>query len=119
MEGFPAHLANNDYCYLLTTGRKSGLRRETEIWFVIHDGTLYVASGGRERSQWVKNLHANPQLVIRLGDAEYPAVMRDVTPEEDSLARRLLLEKYQRGYSGSLEEWGRTALPLAFERRES
>jgi len=35
--------------------------------------------------------------------------------EEDALARRLLLEKYEPTYSGDLSEWGRTALPVAVE----
>ena len=35
---------------------------------------------------------------------------------EDSLARRLLLEKYAPPrYDGDLEDWGRDALPVAFD----
>jgi hypothetical protein len=36
-------------------------------------------------------------------------------PEEDSLARRLLLEKYEPGYSGDLTDWGRRAVPVAID----
>jgi hypothetical protein len=35
--------------------------------------------------------------------------------EEDAVARRLLLEKYEPAYSGDLSEWGRTALPVAVD----
>jgi hypothetical protein len=35
--------------------------------------------------------------------------------EEDALARRLLLEKYEPTYSGDLKEWGETALPVAVD----
>jgi nitroimidazol reductase NimA-like FMN-containing flavoprotein (pyridoxamine 5'-phosphate oxidase superfamily) len=34
---------------------------------------------------------------------------------EDALARRLLMEKYAPRYADDLEEWGRTALPVAIE----
>jgi hypothetical protein len=35
--------------------------------------------------------------------------------EEDALARRLLVEKYQPRYTGDLEEWRTTSLPVAVE----
>ena len=35
--------------------------------------------------------------------------------DEDELARRLLVEKYRPRYSGELEVWGRTSLPVAVE----
>jgi hypothetical protein len=36
--------------------------------------------------------------------------------DEDALARRLLLEKYSPPrYTGELDGWGRTALPLAVD----
>jgi hypothetical protein len=36
-------------------------------------------------------------------------------PDEDALARRLLLEKYRPRYRGDLDEWGATALPVVVE----
>ncbi len=117
---FPAEFANDDYCYLLTIGRKSGLRRETEIWFALATGEasnrLYVMAGSGENAYWVKNLRANPLLNIRMRDLEIPAQVFDIAnEEEDSVARTLLVDKYQPGYSKDLSEWKRTALPLAFE----
>jgi hypothetical protein len=35
--------------------------------------------------------------------------------DEDALARRLLLEKYEPTYSGDLSDWGRTALSVAVD----
>ena len=115
---FPNDHANDDYCYLLTTGRKSGLERETEIWFAIQNGVLFVMAGSGERAYWVRNLRANPELDIRLGGERFPARVRDLAgAEEDALARRLLVEKYQPRYASDLSAWGRTALPLAFDAR--
>ena len=84
------------------------------------DGSaVYVLSGGRDRSDWVRNLRADGNVTIRFGSRRAPergALAREVSdPDEDALARRLLLEKYRPGYSGNLTDWGRTALPVAVE----
>lgn len=116
--GFPREHADADYCYLFTTGRKTGIERETEIWFALHQGTIYVLAGSGERAYWVRNLRALPELDIRLGDRRYPARARDVVdPGEDARARKLLVDKYRPRHSSDLTEWGETALPLAFEPR--
>jgi deazaflavin-dependent oxidoreductase (nitroreductase family) len=105
-----------DYCYLTTVGRVSGDAHEIEIWFALNDGILYLLSGGRDGSGWVKNLRANADVTVRLGAETRAARARMVTrSDEDELARRLLVEKYRPRYSGELEEWGRTSLPVAVE----
>lgn len=105
-----------DYGYLTTVGRVSGDAHEIEIWFALHDGMLYVLSGGRDGSDWVKNLRANADVTVRLGAETRATRARMVTrSDEDELARRLLVEKYRPRYSGELEEWGRTSLPVAVE----
>ena len=111
-------LASESYCYLTTTGRVSGKPREIEIWFGLDGDTLYMLSGGRERSDWVKNLTREPQVRVRIGDRSFEGSARIVTDrDEDARARRLLLEKYTAGYSGDLSSWGRTALPVAVDLR--
>lgn len=35
-----------DYCYLTTTGRHTGTPHRIEIWFSLHDGIVYILSGG-------------------------------------------------------------------------
>lgn len=92
----------------------TGEPHEIEIWFALHDGVAYVLSGGGDRSDWVKNLRVGPEVTIRLGAETRTAVARVVTePNEDALARRLLVEKYRPRYSGELDEWSRTSLPVA------
>ena len=46
-DGLPSRAADEDYCYLTTTGRVSGEPREIEIWFGLAGDTLYMLSGGR------------------------------------------------------------------------
>jgi deazaflavin-dependent oxidoreductase (nitroreductase family) len=111
-------LASESYCYLTTTGRVSGKPREIEIWFGLDGDTLYMLSGGRERSNWVKNLTRDPEVRVRIRDQSLQGTARIVTDqEEDARARRLLLEKYTAGYSGDLSDWGETALPVAVDLR--
>ena len=110
-------LDDEQFCYLTTTGRRTGRPHTIEIWFAASDRTLYLLAGGRERADWVRNLQATPRVQVRVGADEHPATARVVAPdtEEDGLARRLLLQKYQRPGSGDLGTWGRTALPVAVD----
>ena len=108
-------LADEDFCYLTTVGRVSGRPHEIEIWFAMENQTLYMLSGGRDRSDWVKNLRRNPEVTVRLAGKHFEGRARLVErEEEDELARRLLIEKYERN-PGSLANWRRTALPVAVD----
>lgn len=111
-----ASLASEAFCYITTTGRVTGRPHEIEIWFGMQDSTIYLLSGGGERSDWVRNIAAHPDVRVRIGPAEFGGRGRIVMDqEEDALARRLLLEKYSPTYSGDLDDWGRTALPVAVD----
>ena len=109
-------LAQEDYCYLTTIGRRSGEPREIEIWFALEGDTLYMLSGGGGRSNWVRNLRRQPQVGVRIAGRRFDGRARVVERgPEDALARRLLLEKYRARYGGDLSSWERTALPVAVE----
>ena len=109
--------ADLPYCYVITVGRRTGRPHTVEIWFAAEGRTLYLLAGGRDRADWVRNLRANHHVGVRLGDQHYAAVARvvDDGTDEDRVARRLLLAKYQRPGSGDLEGWGRTALVVALD----
>jgi hypothetical protein len=65
----------------------------------------------------VKNLRKTPEVTVRIGDESFEGRARVVEGgEEDELARRLLVEKYE-GSPGSLSNWRRTALPVAVDLR--
>ena len=109
-------LAGEDYCYLTTVGRVTGKPRTIEIWFGLRDSSLYLLSGGGERSDWVKNARREPAVTLRIADRHFRGRARIVTdPDEDALARRLLIEKYGSSYSGDLSDWRHNALPVAVE----
>jgi deazaflavin-dependent oxidoreductase (nitroreductase family) len=112
--------ADAQFCYLTTTGRVSGRPHTIEIWFARRRATLYVLSGGGDRSDWVRNLRRRPEVVVRIGDRhaqQVPGRARVLDPgtPEDGLARDLLVEKYQPSYGSDLTGWRRSSLPVAID----
>ena len=112
-----ARLKAEDYCYLTTTGRVTGNPHEIEIWFALKDTTLYLLSGGGEKSDWVKNLLKDPAARVRIGKHTFAGVARIVKDETEEIpARYLLAEKYQEWENGkTLSEWARTALVVRID----
>jgi deazaflavin-dependent oxidoreductase (nitroreductase family) len=115
-----AKFVAEEYCYLTTKGRVSGKPHRIEIWFGISGGSLYLLSGGRGKSDWVKNLVADPAVSVRLGKQAFRGTARVVKgKKEDALARHLLAAKYYRWREGKpLNEWARTALPIAIDLKQ-
>lgn len=110
-------LAQEDFCYLTTMGRVSGRPHEIEMWFslVPETQTLYMLSGGRDRSDWVRNLRRNPEVLVRIAGERFGGRARAARDaEEDELARRLLVEKYESS-PGGLANWRRSALPVVVD----
>lgn len=108
------NLAREDFCYLTTTGRVSGRPHTIEIWFALNEHTLYMLSGGMDRSDWVKNALRLPDVTVRINDRVIAGKARLVKDAgEDALARRLLFEKYEKSSEDDLTEWSRSALPVA------
>ena len=112
-----SQLVKEDYCYLTTTGRKSGNPHEIEIWFGIHEDSLYLLSGGGEDSDWVKNLRANPNVTVRIAKHTFTGFASIVNEEKEAtMARHMLAGKYQGWREGqSLSDWGRTALVVGIK----
>jgi len=110
-------LAHEEYCYLTTTGRVTGKPHKIEIWFGLTDHTVYLLSGGRNESDWVKNLIRHPSVSLRIAKHTFQATARIVTDrKEETAARYLLAEKYQEWEDGrKLSEWARTSLPVAID----
>jgi deazaflavin-dependent oxidoreductase (nitroreductase family) len=117
MEELHSGLAAEEYCYLTTMGRVSGKPHEIEIWFGMQRNTLYLLSGGMDRSDWVKNLLKDPHVTVRIARHTFLSMARLVKDEmEELLARNLLADKYKEGGAdGSLSEWARTALVVAID----
>jgi deazaflavin-dependent oxidoreductase (nitroreductase family) len=119
---YAAGVVDDDFCYLTTTGRRSGRPHEIEIWYApsAHGRTLYLLAGGGASSDWVRNLTADPRCTVRIGSREAPArpargrVLAD-TDDEDAPARTLVFDKYEPRYEGGLSDWRARALPVALD----
>src|SRR5208282_5038780 len=76
-------LDGEQFLYLTTRGRRSGLPREIEIWFTHLDGRWYVIAE-HPTSHWVQNLTADPAVKVRIGGKPFDAHARILSPETDS-----------------------------------
>ena len=88
-------LEKEQYLYLRTRGRKSGLPREIEIWFTHRDEHFYVIAEYAS-SNWIQNLVAYPEVQVRVANNSFKARAR-VIPSETDLSRavrQLSRDKY-------------------------
>ena len=115
--GWPDSLAHEAFCYVTTTGRRTGRPHLIEIWFGVHTGRVYILSQNRDRADWVRNLLADPVVEVRIGRQTRTGRARVVDaqaePEEDALARRLIVAKYEGWREGQpMSAWAQAALPV-------
>ena len=68
-----------NFLYLTTTGRTTGLPREIEIWYVERAGRYYMVSQGRDRSHWVRNIQRHDRVSFSIGTRDEPAAVREPT----------------------------------------
>jgi len=110
-------LVQEEYCYLTTSGRKTGRPHTIEIWFGLRENTIYLLSGGGADSDWVKNLRADPHVKVRIAKQSFKGrarVVRNI--QEESLARPMLGAKYEGWHEGrKLSKWARDALVIAID----
>ena len=64
---------------LTTTGRKSGLPRVTALQYEEIDGAIYLGSSKGIHADWVRNIHANPQVKIRVKNRRFDGLAEVVT----------------------------------------
>ena len=69
--------------YLTTVGRRTGLLREIEIWFVVWCERLYLFAETRDAAGWVKNIRRNPRVRVRIGEWRTDATARVLDPHAD------------------------------------
>ena len=64
------------FLYLTTTGRKTGKPHSSEIWYVEHEDCYVLCAEQREKSDWVKNVMANPNIQFYVAERN-----SDVSPQ--------------------------------------
>jgi deazaflavin-dependent oxidoreductase (nitroreductase family) len=77
---------------LTTTGRKTGLRRRTPVNFAMGDGEVYCLSGFGRRSDWYRNIVADPAVDVWMGGEGWRGEAEVMTDPEEWLPvyRRIL-----------------------------
>ena len=85
------------YLYLTTRGRRSGLPREIEIWFTYRDGLFYLIAE-YPTSHWLRNLQAHAETQVRVAGEKFAARARIVSaqtePELNRAIAELSIKKY-------------------------
>jgi len=120
---FDPRLARQSVCDLETIGRRTGLPRQTEIWFAADPDRdrIYVLAGGRHSAHWVRNIAVTRQVRVRIGDREFTGEAREIEGTPDELTARHLVG----GKSGywregeALDGWARDSLPIAIDLQAS
>lgn len=106
----------DDYCYLTTTGRRTGRPHRIEIWYARHGDTLYLLAGGGRSSDWVQNLAGQPSVGLEVDGVHHAARARILDAgEEAERARTLVYDKYAPRGHGDLTGWRQRALPVAID----
>ena len=109
-------IAGESFCYVTTSGRRTGNPHRIEIWFAMAGDTIYLLSGGGGRSDWVRNVIQTPGVTVEIGEQTFGGRARIVSdPSEDQTARHLVFAKYDPTYAGDLTTWRNTALPVAID----
>jgi deazaflavin-dependent oxidoreductase (nitroreductase family) len=88
------------YLYLTTRGRRSGLPREIEIWFTHRDGRFYLIAE-YPASHWLQNLQAHPEAQVRVASEKFTSRARIVSAETESELHRAIADLSSKKYG-----WG-------------
>lgn len=87
-----ANPLTGSWMLLKTTGRTTGLKREVALGYAILDGAVYCSAGFGPRTQWYRNLLAEPRVEVVLPGGAFAGVAEAVTdPVELDLAWRALI----------------------------
>lgn len=77
---------------LRTRGRTSGLWREAPLGYLILDGCVYCCAGFGKRTQWLRNIEADPRVEVLLPTLAAAGLAEEVDdPTEWSRGMRALL----------------------------
>lgn len=63
---------------LRVRGRKSGVIRETPLNYVIADGSAWIMAGFGRRTEWYRNLLADPSVEVRLPGRAFAGTAEEV-----------------------------------------
>lgn len=92
-----AALASSKYVYIASTRKSGSLGKPAEIWFLYHNGAVYV--GTPPTSHRARRIKAGrPQAKIAVGKVDGPSFMATGAIVNDAEAQQAMLEAYAKKY---------------------
>lgn len=92
------NLLQLQFIYVTTKGRKTGLAREIEIWFVELNGKFYILAEHFYKAHWVRNIQNDSRVRVRMGEQTFSATARVLDEKREpqiwQMAQLLAVEKY-------------------------
>ena len=87
------------------TGRKSGLSRRTPMNYAIIDSQLYCTAGFGSRSDWYRNILANPEVEVWMTDGWWRGVAEKYNDPSNrvTLIRNILLNSGLAAYAAGID----------------
>lgn len=81
-----------------TTGRKTGKGRETPLEYLRDEpaDTYFLMAGWEGRTDWFRNLVAQPRVRVRVGSRRFQADARVLDPDEGAAALQSWIERTPR-----------------------
>lgn len=76
-------------------GRKTGRKISLPVWCVLEDHTLWLLPVRGTRTEWFRNLLANPSIVIKAGEQRATAT---AGPSSGKARARPVVERFQKKY---------------------
>lgn len=90
-------LESSQFVYISSTRKDGTLSQPAEIWFMYHDGAVYV--GTRPNSWRVRRIKAGrPDAKIAVGSVGGPSFTATGSLPDDPAAQELLLKEFARKY---------------------
>ncbi len=82
------------FVLLTVTGRKTGRPRTRPVRAIRSDDTLYAVALLGERSDWLRNARAKPEITVKLGSRQFGARVRELAdPAERDAAADLFVRE--------------------------
>ena len=92
---FEEALKNTDEIEITVTGRKSGRRISSPVWFVQEGEELYLLPVKGSDSDWYKNILKTPTMRLNAGGKQWSGEVKPIT---DKVKVRDIVEKFRTKY---------------------
>jgi deazaflavin-dependent oxidoreductase (nitroreductase family) len=107
----PSDWPTHPFCYLTTTGRRSGRPHRIEIWFVVEGRDVWLLTEREPETDWVRNLRLEPAVTLEVAGRRFHARADVVEIEPEHVVRAALATRYA-SVGDDLADWASEALAV-------